>query len=363
MNKVLEFDITLQRKDFLFNVKAEIDNGITGVYGPSGHGKTTLLNLISGLLQPDSGYINIYETKVFDSENSINISAKNRKVGYVFQDVRLFPHLSILKNLKYGFDEELKKQIDFGEVVSVLNIANLLNKMPSECSGGEKQRVAIGRALLSGAHILIMDEPFSAVDVNLRSNIIPFLKTINERFKIPMLVVSHDLPDLLSLTNSLLLLKNGQIKGFGKFQDLILQESNLDMMKGAGLYNAFDLFVFAALPSKNMVLLKSASNNFQVQVLCQPFQNKVEIGKQMKILIRPEDISISLQSVTQISLRNQIQGTIERIFSKDGLSFCLVDAGEKILVEITEASLRNMNLEIGKTVYCLFKSAALKIFN
>ncbi len=362
MSKVLEFDIQLQRNNFNFNVKAEIEEGITGVYGPSGHGKTTLLNSIAGLVKPDSGYININGTKVFDSDNHIGVSTKDRKVGYVFQDVRLFPHLSILRNLKYGFDEELKKQIDFDEVVSVLNISNLLHKKPSECSGGEKQRVAIGRALLSGAQILIMDEPFSAVDVSLRSNIIPFLKKINERFKIPMLVVSHDLPDLLSLTNSLLLLKNGQIKGFGKFQDLILQEANLDIMKGAGLYNAFDLFVFAALPAQDMVLLKSTSSNFQVQVLCQSFQDKVEIGKQMKILIRPEDISISLQPVMQISLRNQIQGTIEKIFSKDGLSFCLVNAGEKILVEITEASLRNMNLEIGKTVYCLFKSAALRIF-
>ncbi len=352
----------LQRNNFNFNAKAEIDDGITGVYGPSGHGKTTLLNSISGLVKPDSGYINIKGTKVFDSKSKLHISAKDRKVGYVFQDVRLFPHLSVLKNLKYGFDEELKKQIDFDGVVKVLNISNLLLKKPSECSGGEKQRVAIGRALLSGAQILIMDEPFSAVDINLRSSIIPFLKTINERFKIPMLIVSHDLPDLLSLTSNLLLLKDGKIKAFGKFQDLVLQESNLDMMKGAGLYNVFNVFVFASLPAKDIILMKSTSSDLQVQVLSQPLQGKVEVGKQMKVLIRPEDISISLQHVEHISLRNQIPGKIEKIFSKDGLSFCLVNAGEKILVEITEASLRNMDLGIGKTVYCLFKSAALRIF-
>jgi len=362
MSKVLEFDIKLQRNNFNFNVKAEIEDGITGVYGPSGHGKTTLLNTISGLVKPDSGYININGTKVFDSDNHICVSAKDRKVGYVFQDVRLFPHLSILKNLKYGYDIELKKQIDFDEVVNVLNISNLLVKKPSECSGGEKQRVAIGRALLSGAQILIMDEPFSAVDVTLRSSIIPFLKTINERFDIPMLIVSHDLPDLLSLTNNLLLLKNGQIKAFGKFQELILQESNIDLIKGAGMYNVFNLFVFASLPAKDIVLMKSYTSDLQVQVLLQPNQNRVEIGKQLKVLIRPEDISISLKQVKHISLRNQIPGKIEKIFSKDGLSFCLVNAGEKILVEITEASLRNMNLETGKTVYCLFKSAALRIF-
>ena len=127
----------------------------------------------------------------------------------------------------------------------------------------------------------------------------------------------------------------------GRFQELILNESNIEIMKGAGLYNVFDLFVFAALPSKNMVLLKSVTNNFQIQVLCRPFQKTEEIGKRMKVLIRPEDISIALQPVTQISLRNQVYGTIEKIFSKDGLSFCLVNAGEKVLVEITEASMEN----------------------
>ncbi|MBN2636018.1 MAG: molybdenum ABC transporter ATP-binding protein [Prolixibacteraceae bacterium] len=362
MSKVLEFDIQLQRNNFFFKVKAEIEEGITGVYGPSGHGKTTLLNSITGLVKPDSGFIKMNGNVVFDSNHKINIPAKDRKIGYVFQDVRLFPHLSILKNLKYGFDKELEKQIDFDEVVNVLNISNLLEKKPSACSGGEKQRVAIGRALLSGAQILIMDEPFSAVDVNLRINIIPFLKIINEQFKIPMLIVSHDLPDLLSLSNNLLLLKDGKIKACGKFQDLILQEKNLDMMKGAGLYNVFNLFVYASLPVKNIVLMKSYTSNLQVQVLLQPFHDKIEIGKRMKVLIRPEDISISLQYVEQISLRNQIQGKIENIFSKDGLSFCLVNAGENILVEITEASLHNMDLIVGKTVYCLFKSAALKIF-
>lgn len=332
------------------------------MYGPSGHGKSTLLNAIAGLVKPDSGTtIKINGKIVFDSNQKINIPAMDRKIGYVFQDVRLFPNLSVLKNLKYGIGRDTSCRFNFNEVVDILDISNLLQKKPSRCSGGEKQRIAIGRALLSGARILIMDEPFSAVDVNLRGSIIPFLKTINERFNIPMLIVSHDLPDLLSLSDNFILLKDGNIKATGKFHDLILDESNIDIMKGAGLFNAFNLFVFASLHFSNLVLLKSASSNFQVQV-CSPLQNRVEIGKQMKILIRPEDISIFLQPIAQISLRNQVEGTIEKIFFKDGLSYCLVNAGEKVLVEITEASRRNMNLEVGKTAFCIFKSAALKVF-
>ena len=361
MSGILTFDIKLQRKGFVLDVQAEIQKGITGIYGPSGHGKSTLLNAIAGLVHPDSGYVKIANDIVYDSKNHVNISVQKRKVGYVFQDIRLFPHLSIEKNLKYGTDRNPSATIEFEELVDVLQVRSLLNKRPSECSGGEKQRISIGRALLSGARILMMDEPFSAVDINLRNSIIPFLKAISQRFHVPMLVVSHDLPDLLSLTSDLLLLKEGKVKALGRFHDLILDETNLDMMKGAGLYNIFDLSVFAMLPGKDMVLLRGHSNNFQVQALLQTFQEKVEINSTVKVLIRPEDISIARQPVDHISLRNQLQGTIEKIFTRDGLSFCLVDAGEKVLVEITEASRKNMELEPGKTVFCLFKSAALKI--
>lgn len=362
MDKVLKFDIKLQRNDFLLNVKAEIKEGITGIYGPSGHGKTSMLNAIAGLITPDSGQIVLNETPVFDAVQKINVPVQKRKIGYVFQDIRLFPHLSIAKNLKYGINNSSANSPDFDEVISILNIKHLLQKKPSECSGGEKQRISIGRALLSGANILMMDEPFSAVDVNLRNNIIPFLEAVSRRFKVPMLVVSHDLPDLLSLTDNLMLLKDGAIKALGKFQDLLLDEKNIGLMKDAGLYNAYNLGVSASLPDKNMVLLSNNPGDFHVQVLAPPGQQVFNVGKQIKVLIRPEDISISLHRVDQISLRNQIMGTIIKIFSRNGLSFCLVEAGEKVLVEITEASLKNMKLGVGVTVYCLFKSAALKIF-
>ena len=362
MSEILKFDIQLQRKDFFLNVKAEVGEGITGIYGPSGHGKTSMLNAIAGLIKPDSGSIFISDKPVFDSKQGINIPVQKRKIGYVFQDIRLFPHLNVLQNLKYGIKRNKGNEIDFEELTGILEIKHLMQKKPDECSGGEKQRISIGRALLSGAKILLMDEPFSAVDVQLRNTIIPFLNELNHRYKIPMLVVSHDLPDLLSLTDRLLLLKNGSITALGRFQDLIQDERNIEVMKDAGLYNVFDLCVFASLPEKNMVLLRSQTNDFQVQVLTQSFHQKIEVKKHIKVLIRPEDISISLNTIDHISLRNQIQGTIVKIFSKDGLSFCLVDAGEKVLVEITEASKRNMNLEVGTTVYCLFKSAALKMF-
>ncbi len=362
MMAVLKFDIKLQRDRFLLNAQAEISEGITGIFGPSGHGKSSLLNAVAGLVKPDSGFIEINNTEVFSSEKKINVPVQNRNIGYVFQDIRLFPHLSVKQNLNYGHKRNTENAVHLNEITAILNIEYLLNKRPAECSGGEKQRIAIGRALLSGAKILLMDEPFSAVDVNLRNNIIPFLFAVNQRFNIPMLVVSHDLPDLLSLTSHLLLLKNGEVKSQGRFQDLLVDETNVEMMKGAGLYNVFNLSVFKALPHKNMVLLVSKTSGFQVQALYQSSGLNLETGRMTNVLVRPEDISIALKPVEFISLRNQIKGTIVKIFSKDGFWFCLVDAEEKLLVEITEASGKNMNLHPGKEVWCLFKSTALKIF-
>lgn len=362
MENILEFNFQLNRNGFIFNMQAEVGNGITGIFGPSGHGKTTLLNVIAGLVKPESGKIKMRGRSIFSSFQKIDCPVNQRRIGYVFQDIRLFPHLNVSKNLRYGINKKESGNIQEAHLFEVLQINDLLKKKPSECSGGEKQRIAIGRALLSGAQILLMDEPFSAVDIKLRSNILPFLKAINSQFNIPMLIISHDLTDLLSLTNNLLLVKDGCVSDFGMLQNLFLKESNLDILKAEGFYNAFNMYVFATLPGLNMVLLKNNSVDFQVQVLSQHFFDKVEIGRKMKVLIRSEDITVSLQPVENISLRNQIRGTIVKIFTKNGLSFCIVDSGEKMVVEITEASRRIMNLTVGKIVYCLFKSAAVKIF-
>ncbi|NQU87984.1 MAG: molybdenum ABC transporter ATP-binding protein [Mariniphaga sp.] len=360
MGNFLKINISLRIDSFVLNIVQEFPSGITGIYGPSGQGKTTLLNAIAGIITPNEGNISINDECVFDKKNKKNIPVRNRRIGYLFQNDRLFPHLTILKNLKYGL--KLNSRIGLDEVVEILDIRNLLSKLPDECSGGERQRVALGRALLSSPNLLLLDEPFAAVDVKLRENIIPYLVDINRMFQIPMLVVSHDLPDLLSLTNYLILLNDGKISASGLFRDLIANEKNLTIMQGAGIYNAFDLLVFEFFESNNIVLLKSFNHEFKIQAISSSFQTKIERDSKVKVLIRPEDIAVSLAPVEGISLRNQIPGKIEKVFSRNGYSFCLVDAGEKLLVEITEASRKKMNLEPGQNIYCLFKSVALKIY-
>ena len=324
-------------------------------------GKPVCSIVYAGLVTPDSGMIKINGKRIFNSTDRINQKAKDRKIGYVFQDVRLFPHLSIEKNLKFGWSEKTS-DINLDEVINTLQVNHLLKKKPEACSGGEKQRVAIGRAILSGSQILLMDEPFSAVDVQLRKEIIPFLFAVNQKFNIPLLIVSHDLPDLLSLTENLLLLKDGKLLAHDKFHNLILDERNLDAMHQSGWFNILHLHVFAHLPEKNMVLLNNGRSDLQIQVLNQAFKDSVHVNQNVKVLIKPENIALAKDPVSNISLRNQIPGIIKKIFLKDGLAFCIVDIGENIIVEVTEASQKNMQLNPGEKVFCLFKSAALKIF-
>ncbi len=359
MKPFVQLDIQLKKGNFSLQIEEQIPSGITGVFGSSGHGKTSLLKTISGIFTPDRGSININGHVVFSSKDKINIPIKDRKIGYVFQEDRLFPHLTILKNLKYAISKNDK--IELEKVVHILKIGRILNKHPEECSGGEKQRAAIARVLLSSPRLILLDEPFSAVDNRLRKNIIPYLIEINKVFNIPMVVVSHDLTDLLSLTNHITLLNNGRVQRSGKFHDLISIERNITLMQGTGLCNAFSLSVSNIDQQKKIVFLKNTSHDFTLQAILQSFKKEIKVGDEVKVLIRPEDISLSHSSIRGISLRNQLKGVIIKVFLKDGYSFCLVDVGEKLLVEITEASKRSMDLKEGNEVYCLFKSVALKI--
>lgn len=359
MIPALDFNIQVQRGKFNLNIRAKIWDGITGIYGPSGHGKTTLLHALAGLLKPNQGYLRIMGETLYDSKQSIFIPPECRDVGIVFQEFRLFPHMTIHQNLLYGYSKSKHACYRPEDIVATLQIAHLLDKKPIACSGGEKQRVAIGRAILSGARVLLMDEPFAALDVNLRSEIIPFLNTISRKYNLPILIVSHHLPDLLSLTNKLMLIRNGQLLAQGKFQELILKDECLNAMNENDWYSALHLQA-VDLIGDNIVRLKSNKSEMEIQIPLHTLGGSIENNQKVRVLINSQNIVLARQPVENISLRNQIKGTILKIFNRKGLSYCIVDVGDYIVAEITEMSQSNMNFSPGQTVYCLFKSAALK---
>lgn len=207
----LEIYIELTRNNFSLSFQAELNAGVTGLFGPSGSGKTTLLHCIAGLVRPDSGYIRLNKTVLFDSASHHLLPTRKRQIGLVFQDHLLFPHLTVEGNLKYGqkkSNKERKQQLC--EIATLLDITHLLNQKVPYLSGGERQRVALGRAILSSPQLLLLDEPFTGLDQGLKQQLIPYMKKLYEKTHIPMILVSHSPEEMAELTDEMIFMENGK---------------------------------------------------------------------------------------------------------------------------------------------------------
>jgi molybdate transport system ATP-binding protein len=210
---MLDIHIRFARGDFVVSVQQKIESSVTGLFGPSGSGKSTLLGLLGGFIKPDSGHIILDGSCLFDSAKRVNLAPHMRSIGTLFQDGRLFPHLSIKKNLTYGLNliAEENRVIQFDAIVEMLELSDFLARRPHELSGGEIQRVALGRALLTSPKLLLLDEPLSSLDMRLRQQILPFLKLIKDEIKIPMIYVSHDMSEIKYLTDKIMRIEAGNI--------------------------------------------------------------------------------------------------------------------------------------------------------
>ena len=211
----MELHVALQKRfgGFFLDVDFTVQGERIGVFGPSGCGKSTLVGLIAGLTRPDKGAIILDNETLFDRSMGVNVRAERRRMGMVFQRPSLFPHLSVKGNLLYGYRRcaPQNRKIAFGDVVEVLQISRLLDRGVQHLSGGEKQRVAIGRAVLANPRLLLLDEPLSALDDSLKFQIVPFLKNVCETFKIPYLFISHSLLEMRIMTDLVLNLAEGRV--------------------------------------------------------------------------------------------------------------------------------------------------------
>lgn len=208
--------VTVKKQNGNFSVDVDFagdPGGVTALFGPSGSGKTTVVNMLAGLAKPDAGRIVLNGRCLFDSESGVNLPPEKRGLGYIFQEGRLFPHLSVRSNLTYGMNlvPAGKRKIPLDQVVDLLGVGDLLGRKPKNLSGGEKQRVAIGRALLVSPAALLMDEPFAALDQDRKAELLPYIATINKEFGIPIIYVSHSLPEIRTLTKTIVFLRNGRV--------------------------------------------------------------------------------------------------------------------------------------------------------
>lgn len=211
----LEVKALTRLGDFTLDAEFATDGKITAIFGPSGAGKTSLINVIAGLIEPESGRVAVDGTALLDTERGIDIAAHKRRIGYVFQESRLFPHLTVRQNLLYGrwFAPRELRQASFEEVTDLLNLGPLLHRGTRQLSGGEKQRAAIGRALLAAPRLLLLDEPLSSLDEARKQEVMPFLERLRDHARMPIIYVSHSVAEVERLANTIVFMDAGRVAG------------------------------------------------------------------------------------------------------------------------------------------------------
>ncbi|MBN9270571.1 MAG: molybdenum ABC transporter ATP-binding protein, partial [Mesorhizobium sp.] len=216
-------DIAHRQGSFGIEARFESAGRLTALFGPSGSGKTTLINMIAGLVRPRTGRIVVDGRVLVDSEAGIFVPRHKRRIGMVFQDARLFPHMSVASNLRYGrwFTPAAERYADMKAVVELLGIGQLLDRRPAKLSGGEKQRVAIGRALLASPKLLLMDEPLASLDEARKAEIMPYIERLRDETKIPIVYVSHSIAEVARLASDVVMLAQGKVAAFGPTTEIM----------------------------------------------------------------------------------------------------------------------------------------------
>ncbi|MBU0678735.1 MAG: molybdenum ABC transporter ATP-binding protein [Verrucomicrobia bacterium] len=353
----LGLDAQYLRPEFELDIALQTSAGVTGIFGASGAGKSTLMNIIAGLIRPDHGRLDLDGQTLIDTARSICVPAHRRRIGIVFQDARLFPHLTVSRNLRYGAGRlhAVERERRFELVTEMLELKGLLARNPSDISGGESQRVALGRALMASPRLLLLDEPFSAVDMELRQRVFPFIRRIRSALDVPMLVVSHDLTDILQLTDELFVMDGGKTVGFGSYLDLIHESPALRRKLRGGLVNIFKVNVTDTSSADGITSLGAGD-----QTIRAPYAEEYRTGADLYVSVRAEDLVLASKRADDVSLQNQIEGRIERLTQAPDCTLCTVDAGVKLLAEVTHSAASHLGLREGGMVWCMFKTYAVK---
>ena len=331
------------------------DSGVTILFGPSGGGKSTLLNCITGLEKSDTAYAKVNDIIFDDKEKNIHLPAHQRNVGYVFQDSRLFPHMTVLDNLLYGFKRAKPSQdcINKDEIISRFTLEKLLPIYPHQLSGGQKQRVALARALLSNPRFLILDEPLSALDYASKQELLPYLTSIYKEFSIPVIYVSHDLKEVLQLGDHIVLMENGKIIDSGKLAELCVTQPLLTQQEGAS-------FILEGEVVNVNEEEKISTVNYQGMQLYLS-GNVLTEKQQARILVHAKDVSLTLNKAEKSSILNILPVEVSKIHQeKNGkhLIECLLGKS-KILSVISIRSLHNLKIKQGSELFAQFKATAM----
>lgn len=352
----LEVDIRHRLGAFVLDAHFRSEGRLTALFGRSGAGKTTLVNAIGGLVRPERGRIAVQGRVLLDTDKGIDVPVHRRRVGYVFQEGRLFPHLTVRQNLLFGrwFTPRRERRADFGRVVDLLGIGHLLGRRPGTLSGGEKQRVAIGRALLADPQILLMDEPLASLDDTRKAEIYPYIERLRDEGRVPMVLVSHSVPEIARLATAVVVLAEGRAVACGPAAE-ILRHPELFPEPGPAEAGALvETRVLRHEDSFDLTVLETRSGPLTVPRLDLP------VGAPLRVRIRARDVILALERPQGLSALNVLPGRVEAMEGGEGpgLDVTLDCGGERLLARITRKSAAHLGLAPGREVHVIVKSVA-----
>jgi len=350
-------DVRHKLGSFEIEARFETHGQLTALFGPSGSGKTSLVNMIGGLLKPTSGRIEANGQVFVDTKKHIFVPKYRRRIGYVFQDARLFPHLTVIQNLRYGrwFTPSAERYADLDQIVELLGIGHLMERRPTALSGGEKQRVAIGRALAASPRLLLMDEPLASLDEARKAEILPYIERLRDELKIPVVYVSHSIAEVARLASDIVVLDKGKVAATGPTADIMLRTELLSLEDQAEGGAVIDMQVVEKDARFDIGVLRSAAGEMRVPGL------HAAVGDHVRLRVRARDVMLALEKPNRISGLNVLSG---RVVSMERMQGAHVDAivdcgGEMLVARITRLSAETLSIRPGIQVFAIVKSVSL----
>ncbi len=359
---MLSFAAHKQLGDFRLDVTfTSASRGLLALFGRSGAGKTTVVNVLAGLARPDRGRIVLDERVLFDSAARIDLAPERRRIGYVFQEGRLFPHMDVRRNLLYGRrrspagGQSGARAIGLEEVVSLLGIAHLLSRRPASLSGGEKQRVAIGRALLADPLLLLLDEPLAALDGERKAEILPYIERLRDVLNLPIVYVSHDPSEILRLADQVLLMEMGSIAAFGPVAEIFGRPALQRLLGGAESGAVLNASLESQDEAYGLSHLRFAGGSLVVPRL------DAAPGSELRLRIRARDVSLALSCPQDVSIQNVIPARVVALHPVEApnVDVELLAGTTSLLARVTGRSVHDLSLVPGREVFALVKAISV----
>jgi molybdate transport system ATP-binding protein len=347
-------DVQLRRGAFALDAAFAAGPGLTALFGRSGSGKTTLIDLIAGLARPDRGRIVAGGATLVDTAAGVFLPPHRRRVGVVFQDARLFPHLSVRSNLGYGriFARRPADSAGFAAVTEMLGIGHLLDRRPVGLSGGERQRVAIGRALLAKPRLLLMDEPLAALDEARKAEILPYIERLRDEAGVPVVYVSHAVAEVARLATTVIVLEAGRVAAAGS-AEAILRRSDLVPVHEAEAGALLDMVVAGADPETGLTRLTGTAGQLLVPGLAMR-----PPGTRLRVRIPARDVLVATERPRGLSARNILSGQVATVTPSGADVAVEIDCnGALVAARVTAAAVRELGLTPGRPVHVIIKSA------